>query len=75
MVIETVLGAIIVALVSGLIGKAISDRKQSKMENDLVEIRLVLARIETTLIDVPAMKEDLEKLKVEMGVVNSKLHI
>ena len=75
MIVETILGGVILALLGGLIGKAISDIRVNKLEAELMQIRLTLARIEVTLADLPTMKSEIEALYERMREVEGNVKV
>jgi len=59
---ETILGGIILALVSAFIGKAIADVKISRLITKITAIELLLVRLESKFSDLDDLKKDIDIL-------------
>ena len=59
---EAIFGGIIVALISGIIGKALADVKITKIVDKMTNIEMIVNRLEAKLDDIDTIKHDIEQL-------------
>ena len=69
----TIVSGLLIAIVSGVAGKALADIKVQRLNQELTEIKIILARIETTLIEIPQIKEYTEELFGRVRDVEGKV--